>query len=150
MPYVAEAIPSRDIKDTLDTQWNTQSDNIPKPTLVDINDGVSAHTQISLTRGGLVAIRTVTPVIEEEPIGNWSFVNRRTQVELTIYTPTSRQRLYDLQQEIRRIIHARLHLLTNYQRVQFKAFNELTDESANIWIGIVILELVNNAVAFET
>ena len=53
-------------------------------------------------------------------------------------------------QEIRRICYARRHSMTNFQRVQFEGFNELTQEQANIWVGTVSIQLVNNAVQAST
>ncbi len=53
-------------------------------------------------------------------------------------------------QEIRRICHARMHSLTNFQRQQFMSFNEEAGEQANIWTGTVQIQLENNAVLLET
>ena len=52
--------------------------------------------------------------------------------------------------EIRRICHARASSLTNFQRIRFVSFNESTDSTANVWTGIVSVELVNNSIALET
>ena len=95
--------------------------------------------------------RAGTPSITEEPVGNrWEFVNRVYNVELELSTQVSRQRLYNMVQEIRRICYARRHSMTNFQRVQFEGFNELTQEQANIWAGTVSIQLVNNAVQAST
>ena len=71
-------------------------------------------------------------------------------ITLELYTNVSRQRLYDVMREIRRICHARIHSLTNFQRIRFVSFNESTDSTANVWTGIVSVELVNNSIALET
>ena len=84
------------------------------------------------------------------PIGNWKYGNRVYNVELDIYTLNSRQRLYNLMQEIRRITHNRKHSLTNFQRQQFMGFSEEVSEQANMWFGTVSIELVNNAVLLDT
>ena len=52
--------------------------------------------------------------------------------------------------EIRRICHARIHSLTNFQRIRFVNFNESTDTQVNLWTGIIQIELVNNSVSLET
>ena len=52
--------------------------------------------------------------------------------------------------EVRRICHARIHSLTNFQRIQFMDFNEQTNAQANIWAGTVSVQLVNSAITLET
>ena len=89
--------------------------------------------------------RAGSPTITEEPIGNWEFVNRAYNVELELNTQVSRQRLYNMVQEIRRICYARRHSMTDFQRLQFEGFNEITQNQANIWSGTVSIQLVNNA-----
>ena len=76
--------------------------------------------------------------------------DRLYNITLEIFTNTSRQRLYDVMREVRRICHARIHSLTNFQRIRFVTFNESTDSQANIWTGVVSVELVNNSIALET
>ena len=68
---------------------------------------------------------------------------------LEVYTKDSRQKLYNLMREIRRICHARVHSLTNFQRITFNQFAEDNSEQANVWVGTVDIELVNNAVLLE-
>ena len=53
-------------------------------------------------------------------------------------------------QEIRRICHARMHNLTNFQRIQFVNFNEMTTETVNVWMGNSQINLENSAVLLET
>ena len=53
-------------------------------------------------------------------------------------------------QEVRRVCHSRIHSLTNFQRIQFMDFNELTNAQANVWVGTVSVQLVNTAITLET
>ena len=52
--------------------------------------------------------------------------------------------------EVRRICHARIHSLTNFQRIRFVNFNESNDNEVNLWTGTIQIELVNNSVSLET
>ena len=52
--------------------------------------------------------------------------------------------------ELRRICHARIHSLTNFQRLRFVNFQELTQEQANVWAGTINITLENSAVLLET
>lgn len=148
--YVATSIPSAIIKTMITTNWDTYEGVLPAPTVVDINEATDRQLRRDLWLGDHILIRVDTPAEEETPIGNWVYGNRITRVLLEVYSKKNRQRLYDIASEIRRICHNQMHSLTQYQRIQYRTFNEMTQENLNIWEGRVILELVNNAVLLGT
>tara|TARA_R100000458_G_scaffold59775_1_gene71696 strand:+ start:32 stop:472 length:441 start_codon:yes stop_codon:yes gene_type:complete len=131
----------------LNSQWNAS--NVTKPALTTVN-GASQPFRFDLNAGDHIIGRTSSPAMSEDPIGNRKYGNRTYSVELEVYTLTSRQRLYNLMLEIRRIVHARMHNLTNFQRQTFVSFNEEVGEQANVWTGTIDIELENNAVLLET
>ena len=106
--------------------------------------------RFNLNVGDVVFGRAGDPALEETPIGNWTYGNRVYNLGLEVYTRVSRQRLYDLVKEVRRICHARMHSLTSFQRIQFGAFTESTQEQVNIWTGAITIKLENNAILLET
>ena len=142
-----EPIPVTDVLSELDTQWN--SSNVTEPQIIEMN-GPSAPTRVDLNRGDILIGQPGSPTFNEVPIGNWNYVNRTYGVILEITTKTSRQRLYDLIAEIRRICHARRHNMTNFQRLQFLDFTESVDEQINMWTGVVQIQVVNTNVLAET
>ena len=141
-------VPVSLLKTEVSGQWNAS--NVAAPTFIEVN--VSAQSlRYDLNVKDALLFRAGTPSITEEPLGNrWEFVNRVYNVELELSTQISRQRLYNIVQEVRRICYARRHSMTNFQRIQFEGFNELTQEQANIWVGTVSIQLVNNAVQAST
>jgi hypothetical protein len=141
-------VPVSLLKTEVSGQWNAS--NVAAPTFIEVN--VSAQSlRYDLNVKDALLFRAGTPSITEEPLGNrWEFVNRVYNVELELSTQISRQRLYNMVQEVRRICYARRHSMTNFQRIQFEGFNELTQEQANIWVGTVSIQLVNNAVQAST
>jgi len=141
-----EILPVADVVSELDTQWNTS--NVIKPILIEAT-GASAPLRIDLNRGDHIVGYPDSPTMEETPLGNWKYVNRTYNVSITLQTRVSRQRLYDLMAEVRRICHTRRHDLTNFQRLQFQAFNEGVGEQANVWVGDVSVQLVNDGVLAE-
>ena len=144
-----EPIPSAVVQSELDTQWD--SGNVTEPTLIDVNDGsAGSQMRFDLQRADHVFIVAESPLLEEEPIGSWVYAHRRSRVICEIHTKNSRQRLYDLMAEIRRVCHARIHSLDDYQRIQFQTFNEYADMQMNVWSGRVTIELVSSAVLMET
>ena len=144
---MAEPIAVTNVLSELDTQWNAS--NVTAPQIIEMN-GASAPTRIDLNRGDVLIGQPSSPTVEEIPLGNWKYVNRIYAVSLEITTKTSRQRLYDLMGEVRRICHARRHSMTNFQRLQFVAFNEAVDDQLNVWVGTIEIRLVNTNVLAET
>tara|TARA_Y100000310_G_scaffold295330_1_gene326564 strand:+ start:236 stop:676 length:441 start_codon:yes stop_codon:yes gene_type:complete len=140
-------VPVALLKTEVSGQWNAS--NVAAPSFIEVN--VSAQSlRYDLNVKDALLFRAGSPTISEEPIGNWQYVNRVYNVELELSTQISRQRLYNMVQEIRRICYDRRHSMTDFQRLQFEGFNELTQEQANIWVGTVSIQLVNNAVQAST
>lgn len=143
---MAEPIAVTDILSELNTQWNAS--NVTKPQLVELN-GPEGIFRIDLNRADYIIGQPGSPTMEETPIGNWKFVDRTYSVTLSVQTRDSRQRLYNLMREIRKICHVRRHEMTNFQRLQFLNFNEDTTEQANVWTGTVSVQMVNQNVLAE-
>ena len=131
----------------LDSQWNAS--NVAEPAFITVNS-FNEPIRFDLNVADHVIGKTGSPAFQEMPIGNWKYGNRVYTVELNVYTLNSRQRLYNLFQEIRRITHARMHSLTNFQRQQFLGYEEETSEQMNIWTGSIQIQLVNNGVLLDT
>ena len=142
-----EPIPIDAIMSELNSQWNAS--NVTKPSLTTVN-GENQPYRFDLNAGDHIIGRTSSPAMSEEPIGNRKYGNRTYSVELELYTLTSRQRLYNLMLEVRRICHARMHSLTNFQRIQFVNFDEMTTDTVNVWMGNSQVSLENSAVLLET
>ena len=141
-------VPVALLKTEISGQWETN--NVAAPTFIEVN--VSAQSlRYDLNVKDAILFRAGVPTIVEEPVGNrWEFVNRVYNVELELNTQVSRQRLYNMVQEVRRVCYARRHSMTNFQRLQFEGFNEITQNQANIWSGTVSIQLVNSAVQAST
>ena len=134
----------------LRTQWD--SDNVTEPRVVEVNNSGSAtqSLRIDLNQADHVVGRSGSPSFSEMPIGNWKYGNRQYNVDLEVYTKQSRLNLYNLVREVRRICHARMHEMTNFQRIQFLSYSEQSQDQANIWVASVQIQLVNNGVLLET
>lgn len=148
-----ETIPSAVFKADLDGQWiTTNYDQAGSaPTIVDVNEGAQRNIRVADIRSGdYIILRVDTPAMEERPIGTWVYGHRTSRILLELYTAVNRQRLYDMMGEVRRVMHARMHSLTTFQRIQFVNWNEYTNEQENIWAGRIILEGINSAVLLET
>jgi len=146
-----EPVPVTDLLTDIEGQWtfSNVSGTSKKPGFIEVN-GASEPLRYNLNVNDQIIGRAGNPTLQENPIGNFKFGDRIYYVALEIYTNTSRQRLYDLMREVRRICHSRIHSLTNFQRIRFVNFNESTDTQVNLWNGIIQIELINNSVSLET
>ena len=142
-----EPVPVTDVLAELNTNWNAA--NVVKPVLVEMA-GTDSITRIDLNRGDYVIARPGSPTLEEIPLGNWKYINRTYNITIELQTKNSRQRLYDLMAEIRKICHVRRHSMTSFQRLQFINFNEEVGEQVNIWVGTIELQVVNENILAET
>ena len=142
-----EPIPIDAIMTDLNSQWNAS--NVTKPTLITVNK-TNEPIRYDLNRGDMLIGRTGSPSFDEQPIGNWKYGNRTYNIEMELFTLDSRQRLFNLMQEIRRICHARKHSLTNFQRQEFIDFNEEVSDQVNLWTGTLGIQLQNNGVLLDT
>jgi len=143
----SEPLPAKEVLDTLDLYWYPT--NVIEPEFTEVT-GAGEPLRLDLNKKDHVVGRMGTPAMEEQPIGNYKYGNRTYNVELEIYTLRDRQRLYDIFREIRRLIHVKMHSLTNFQRMKFVNFNEQTQEQVNIWVGSISIQLENKAVLLET
>jgi hypothetical protein len=142
-----EPIPVSDLLSELNTQWNAS--NVAEPSYIEVM-GANDPARYNLNTADYIVGRPGSPAFAETPIGNWKYVRREYNVELELLTRQSRQRLYDLMAEIRRICHNRRHDFVKFQRVQFQSFSEEVGEQANVWIGTVGIQFVNENVLAET
>tara|TARA_R100000306_G_C4330842_1_gene120154 strand:+ start:315 stop:746 length:432 start_codon:yes stop_codon:yes gene_type:complete len=140
-----EPLPADDLLTEFNSQWDTS--NVAKPNLVVVT-GNGEPVRFDLNAGDAVVARNTA--FSETPLGNWTYGNREYTVTLEIWTLRERQRLFNLMQEVRRICHARMHNLTNFQRIQFLNFNEMTTDTLNVWMGNSQIALVNDSVLLET
>ena len=143
-----EPMPVKEFIDELNSQW--VANNVTKPQLIEVTGETNDPLRFNLNVNDVLFGRAGDPAQEETPIGNWKYGNRLYRIELEIQTNANRQRLYDLVKEVRRICHARMHNLTNFQRIRFMSFSESTQEEVNVWKGSITIQLENNAILLET
>ena len=143
---MAAPIPVDILLSDLDTQWN--SSNVAEPIFIEVT-GANEPARFNLNRGDFIIGSPGSPAFLETPIGNWKYVRREYNIELAIHTKESRQRLYDIMAEVRRICHARRHSFTQFQRVQFQQFSEDITEQVNVWTGEISIQFVNEDVLAE-
>jgi len=143
---MAEPIPVDILLSDLDSQWNAS--NVLEPIFIEVT-GADDPSYFNLRRGDYIIGKPGSPAFLETPIGNWKYVRREYNIELALHTKESRQRLYDIMAEVRRICHARRHSFAAFQRVQFQQFTEDVTEEVNVWMGNITIQFVNEDVLAE-
>ena len=151
-----EPVPVNEYITDLESQWdpskvdsNYTNSAEYKPNFIEVT-GNDEPLRFNLNAADAVVARAGNPAVSETPIGNWTYGNRVYNLEIQLYTNADRQRLYNLMREVRKIIHARMHSLTNFQRQTFQNFAEEVSEQANMWTGTITIQLENNGVLLET
>ena len=140
-----EPLPADELLTDFNTQWDTSI--VANPNLVVVT-GNGEPLRFDLNAGDALVARNTS--FTESPIGTWQYANREYAVSLELWTLRERQRLFNIMQEVRRICHARMHSLTNFQRIQFINFTEATTDQVNVWMGTIQIQLINDAVLMET
>ena len=136
-------IPVNDIIIFMQENWNIL--NVPVPNIYAMNSG-DAEIRQNLNTYDAMNITIGTPAEVEQPIGTWYYANLTWKIMIDLYTFDSRERLWRLKDEIKRICHRYLHDMDNFQRIQYKQFSEIIDSQSNIWHGKIDIELVSSAV----
>jgi hypothetical protein len=135
--YVAEPMPTAILKSQLEGIWDTSVDRIPEPTIIDLNQSDDEVSRFNFKDTDYVVIRTAPQGETEIWHGNCLYFSKAFNVVLDIYTAKSRQRLYDLKQEISRIIRAEKEDAdTNkYDHLVYSGFTESNLEELKVWKG---------------
>ncbi len=149
MAYNSEPLGASVVSSMLDTYWDTHDGNIPEPNFFVLNDGTNSQIRVDLRRGDYLIIAIEVPAEEETPVANWNYGHKITKVTIEVATKETRQRLYDLKQEIRRVVHTQLHELDDFYRIRYATFNEMIGEFLNIWVGQIVVELESHATLLE-
>ena len=149
---MASLVAQDDVKALLDAQWNASNVTEPAMRVINHNDTQIRHDLVN--SGDLLTVRADSPYLRETPIGNHTYGHRVYNVLLEIWTTNAsngRDRLYDLAEEVRRIIHNKRHGMTNFQRILFIGMDEIgIEENEQVWGAQVQVELENRAVLLET
>ena len=149
---MASLVAQDDVKALLDAQWNASNVTEPAMRVINHNDTQIRHDLVNA--GDLLTVRPDSPYFRETPVGNHTYGHRVYNVLLELWTinpSDGRDRLYDLAEEIRRILHDKRHGMTNFQRILFIGMDEIgIEENEQVWGAQVQVELENRAGLLET
>ena len=146
---MAAIVPVDDVAALMDANWNAS--NVTEPDHLTINTASVTVRQDYGDGTAKIYYRPASPGVQETPKGNHTYGDREHRVHLTITTFTDRDRLWDIQEEVRRICHAQRHSMTNFQRILYEDFEEIEqEENDQVWVGNISIILQNKSVLLET
>jgi len=130
------SVPSEVLKDLLKSNWLEA--NVVQPEIVDVNLSTEAIGRYNFRTKDYAFILAGREG-EVETYRNVAYADNSFGIDIQIVTANSRERLYELRSEIRRIL--RVKRLTpgtpDYQLIRYLGFNEAVLEELNVWKGTI-------------
>lgn len=149
--YTASPIPQEKLKTMLKNNWQNYGGKVPIPEFLEANSVEDAYQY----RANYVAKDYVFLIAGQEgedtkPRDTYRYWDIGFTVTLLIFSAQSRQRLWDIKDEIRRITILKMHDITNneYQLVLYKGFSELAFDETKIWRGQIKIRFDSAGVNF--
>ena len=155
MAYTAEPIPGHIVKTLLDEKWDaTLQQKIPKPHIHEVGEEIRVDIKLGDTVKDYAEVSMSTAGEREVWRGPWSHADIVAEVQVKLTTAESRQRLYDLMQQVRRIVrvnkHNRDYLGDVFQALRYVRFQENVTGRVKNWEGVCYMQLEAAGVEQET
>ena len=149
--YTKEPVVPEIVRDILKTNWDNYGGKIPQPTLVEVNIPEEAQMRYNFQGRDYIFIQPDITGEKATPRDTFRYWDLTFNITLTIYTAQSRQRLYDIKKEIRRIFIYKMHDTTvnQYQLLRYGSFTEHPQEALKIWKGQVRISFESVGVNFN-
>ncbi len=154
--YSAEPIPTAVMKGLFEAVWDSRiNDEIPQPSFIEVTNEEQrmALMEEGQNYSGDFVVFRFSPIGMNEKLQDaWGYKQTETQVTAEIHTVHSRQRLYDLFQELRRITHNYVHEsdTTGYQVLIFETFLEKSDIQQNLFEAEMRFRMYSSGVVLDT
>jgi len=144
----AEPVPAEIIRDLVRTAW-IEADRLPQPEIHIMDDVTMPGEQMHLDRADFVVLGEVR--MDERQHGHsYTFKDFDVTVPIEVHTKKSRQRLYDLMAEVRRIIYTYQRAVRPYQQMYYDTFQEVSEGLHNYWKGTCSVRLTSRIVPVIT
>lgn len=155
MAYTEEPIPGLIVKTLLVGEWDdTLQHKIPKPNIFEAGEEIRTDLKLGGVAKDQMEI-SMTPSGEREMWrANWAYADITAELQIKISTSESRQRLYDLMSQVRRIMrvnkHNRTYLGDVFQAIRYLRFVEKVTGKIKNWEGVCVCQLEAAGVDMET
>ncbi len=157
--YVAEPIDIDDLQTLFENSWDAKTNSeIPVPIFA-TSDIARLEPAIDLTDGQAYVNIHMEDFAEDQTGYAYEYVKQRIPIVLTIWTRRpiavaggiNRQYLHDVKGELRRILFANKHSLSNWQLMRYASFREEYEESGSLrFKGTLRFMLENDGIALPS
>lgn len=138
-----EPVPSEIIRDLLRQEWRS-NEQIPRPEIHVLND-TDGPPQGNLARSDFLIVEMMS--WDENQRGfSYEYKDMEIPMTLSIYTKVSRQRLYNVMSEARRIIYKYNRTLRPFQLMYWDGFSEDSDGRNRNWEGTCTFRITSESV----
>jgi hypothetical protein len=142
--YGNEPVPDEIVRDLLIDQW-IESEKVPRPAIVVKSDKM----QQDMRRADILSVYVAD--WRSEFVGyRHENVNVEIPIDIEIKTAVSRQRLWNLMAEVRRIIYKNILAIRPYQSTYFDGFKPDYEGLANFHTGTVSIRLTADMLPWYT
>lgn len=136
------AVPAETVYDMLKDDWQTA--NVPKPKIVARETAEELREEIP--KQGLILVYAESGGMRISPRGNRMYKDELANVTIECHTIKSHEHLYDLQEEVVRIIEENTRTVSPFQVVRPLSYSESYGTTYRYWRGDVRVELSRVAV----
>ena len=140
----AEPVPPEIIRDLIRFAW-IAAERLPKPEIHVMNDITMAGEQMHLDRADYIIIGEVRQDEKQRGYG-YTYKDIDVTVPIELHTKNSRQRLYDMMAEVRRIVYTYQRAIRPYQQLYYDNFTESAVGQHLYWRGTSTIRLTSRVV----
>jgi len=144
----AEPVPPEVVRDMLRHAWVVAA-RLPQPQIHIMNDITMNSEQMHLDSSDYVIVEEIR--IDERQRGySYEYKDVDVIVPIRIHTKNSRQRLYDIMAEIRRIVYTYQRAIRPWQQLYYDNFQETSVGQHLYWQGVCTVRLTSRVVPIIT
>lgn len=144
----AEPVPPEIVRDLIRFAW-VEAGRLPQPEIHIMNDITMNSEQMHLDYSDYIVVEEIR--VDERQRGyNYEYKDFDVTVPIRIHTKNSRQRLYDLMAEVRRIIYTYQRVIRPYQQIYYDSFQETSVGQHLYWQGVCNVRLTSRVVPIIT
>lgn len=144
----AEPVPPEIVREMIRHAWVVAA-RLPKPEIHIMNDITMNSEQFHLDRSDYIIIEEIR--VDERQRGfDYLYKDIDVTVPIRIHTKNSRQRLYDLMAEVRRIIYTYQRAIRPYQQLYYDNFQEQSVGQHLYWQGVCTVRMTSRIVPIIT
>jgi hypothetical protein len=145
--YAAETVPEEVMEDLLNDYWPKISE-FPRPVIIVKNDAEDPFSRVDIRTSDAIVISSDSP----ENIkyrGNIHYYDKAYTLTLEFRSSKDRQRVRDIWRIIRAICFTRKWNFTGYQLIRMTNYQEFTNDSLNMWKGVMKIVVEAAGVSVE-